>query len=105
MNGSEYTPVTKNITLGCISKDARELLENIMEEWAVYLVQLRKVYGKNYEPGVYGFAYWLCRYSGLIEGVKLPQESTVNRCSLYDECPATNKGHVGCYSTAVCFMD
>jgi hypothetical protein len=35
--------------------------------------------------------------------IKLPTELELSKCRLFDECPATNKGHVGCYSTGPCF--
>lgn len=52
------------VTLGCISPEAGDLLDRIME-----------AYTDQYDPSVhtsspehvYQFAYWLCRYSGLIQ--------------------------------------
>jgi len=55
------------ITIGCITPEARDLLQNIMDEWEKHLKELKKVHGKNYEPEYYGFAYWLVRWSGLVQ--------------------------------------
>jgi len=63
--GSKFTKVNDNITLGCISPEARELLDIIMDEWNKHYSDLKKN-NPNYEPGFYGFAYWLVRWSGLI---------------------------------------
>lgn len=54
------------VTLCCISEEARTLLDRIMEEWEGHYKKLKESFPKN-EPGYYGFAYWLVRYSGLIE--------------------------------------
>ena len=65
--GSEFIKVNENITLGCISPEARNLLDTIMAEWEKHLIKLKKSNGENYEPSHYGFAYWLVRWSGLIQ--------------------------------------
>lgn len=64
--GSRFIKVNENITLGCISPEARNLLDTIMEEWEKHLTEIRK-HTPDYEPTPYGLAYWLVRYSGLIE--------------------------------------
>jgi hypothetical protein len=56
------------VTLGCISPEARDLLDKIMGEWEIHLAEMKKQQGENYEPSYYGFAYWLVRWSGLIRG-------------------------------------
>jgi len=60
-HGSEFVKINNNITLGCISPEARDLLDTIMIEWDKYLIELKKSNGENYEPSYYGFAYWLVR--------------------------------------------
>lgn len=55
------------VTLGCISEEARDLLDEVMEEWEKHLPNLKKHNGDDYEPGHYGFAYWLIRWSGLVK--------------------------------------
>lgn len=62
---SEFTKVTENITLGCITPEARELLDVIMEKWEDHYKNLKENY--NHEPSFYGFAYWLVRWSNLIQ--------------------------------------
>jgi hypothetical protein len=66
MKGSSQIQVGSNIILNCISPDARKLLDTIMAEWEKHLVEVRK-HTPDYEPTPYGMAYWLVRYSGLIE--------------------------------------
>lgn len=70
MKGSYETTPVPGITISCISQEARELLDKIMEEWRLYKREYKKSFGKY--PSEYGFAYWLVRYSGLIE----PAETT-----------------------------
>ena len=66
MEGSEFRRIG-NITLGCITPEARELLDTIMEHWESHYAALKKMHGQDYEPSFYGFAYWLVRWSGLVE--------------------------------------
>ncbi len=60
--------VSKNpapgIAICCISPEARDLLDTIMEKWEEHY---KKVKTKTYEPTFYGFAYWLVRWSELIK--------------------------------------
>lgn len=57
---------TGPISIACISPEARDLLDQIMD-----------AYRKHYNPELhkltpddaYQFAYWLCRYSGLVRPV------------------------------------
>jgi len=64
--GSNFKKVNQNIVLGCISPEANNLLETIMEHWEDYLAKLKKSFPLK-EPSFYSFAYWLVRYSGLIQ--------------------------------------
>lgn len=70
MEGSKNIEVGQigrsNVTLGCISPDARELLDTIMVEWEKHNKERLKLFpGKR--ASIYGFAYWLVRWSGLIQ--------------------------------------
>lgn len=65
--GSRFLNPTPNITIGCISPESRDLLETIMEHWEAHYKQLKGNNGEDYEPTYYGFAYWLVRWSGLIQ--------------------------------------
>lgn len=51
------------VAIGCISLEASDLLDTVMAEWK----KRKKGYPKGYRPGTYGFAYWLIRWSGLVE--------------------------------------
>ena len=59
------------ITLGCISPEARDLLDTIMVEWEKHYAELKKS-NPNHEPSYYGFAYWLVRWSGLVQPSHCP---------------------------------
>ena len=65
MKGSEFRKVD-NIILGCISQDAKDLLDTVMEEWKIHEKKLKEL-KPNYEPSHYAFAYWLIRWSGLVK--------------------------------------
>lgn len=65
--GSAITEPAPGISLGCISPEARELLDTIMEHWDKHRKNLIEVAGYKEEPTFYGFAYWLVRWSGLIQ--------------------------------------
>lgn len=65
MKGSRFVQVG-NITLGCISSEARDLLDIIMEQWEQHVGEVNK-HSPDYEPTPYGMAYWLVRWSGLIQ--------------------------------------
>lgn len=63
---SVFSEPAEGIMLGCISPEARELLDTIMASWEPHYEELKKN-NENYEPSFYGFAYWLVRWSGLIQ--------------------------------------
>lgn len=72
MKGTEFTPIAgTNIVLSCITPEARVLLDKIMEAWEKHEAAMResaRARGVNLgEISHYGFAYWLVRYSGLIQ--------------------------------------
>lgn len=73
--GSDFKNVKVNcteVTLGCLSEPARVLLETIIKEWSKEEKALKKIQGKKV-PSYYQFAYWLVRWSGLIEPKKLKE--------------------------------
>lgn len=74
MEGSKFEQIG-NITLGCISREARDLLDDIMEAYEEHYEAGKKM-GLDYKhpDEVYSQFYWLVRWSGLIERAK-PQES------------------------------
>jgi hypothetical protein len=67
MKGSEISHPLPGVTLACISQEANDLLERVMAAWEIHLANLKAVHGESYEPSHYRFAYWLIRYSGLVE--------------------------------------
>jgi hypothetical protein len=66
MEGSNFVEVNENITLGCISEEARDLLDTIMTEWEKNEAKHEEIW-PGYEPSIYAFAYWLVRWSGLVQ--------------------------------------
>ncbi len=60
--GSRFVEVG-SVTIGCMSEESRDLLDTIMDEY-------RKHYNQETHTSspdqVYQFAYWLCRWSGLV---------------------------------------
>lgn len=66
--GSVFQQPAPGITLGCISPEARELLDTIMEAWGEHYVGMKEMHKDAMpETTFYGFAYWLVRWSGLIQ--------------------------------------
>lgn len=65
MEGTITTNVG-NIEINCISEQASDLLDRIMSQWEEYYSDFKQV-NPRYEASFYGFAYWLVRYSGLIQ--------------------------------------
>lgn len=46
----------------------RDCLNRAMDEWKKHKQNLpKKMMGKRYVPGIYGFAYWLIRWSGIVK--------------------------------------
>lgn len=78
--GSRFVEVNPNVMLGCISQDARQLLDVVMAEWEIHYGNLKQIHGENYEPGNYGFAYWLIRWSGLIEPSEIAKQKANAVC-------------------------
>jgi hypothetical protein len=67
--GSSFTEPATGIVLGCISPEARKLHDTIMEHWEEHYKDLKDMHGNAYEPTIYGFAYWLVRWSNLIQPI------------------------------------
>lgn len=63
------------ITIGCISAEASDLLDRIMAEWREHWKKLPEKHRIKDPEDVYGFAYWLVRWSGLVA----PAERKVSR--------------------------
>lgn len=55
-----------NITIGGISPEASDLLDTIMMEWKKFNKERLKLF-PNKRTSIYGFAYWLVRWSNLIQ--------------------------------------
>jgi hypothetical protein len=67
----ESTPVP-GVTLCCISPEARNLLDRMMEAWEKHAATMPESLTcgeETWDPreSIYSFAYWLVRYSGLIQ--------------------------------------
>lgn len=65
-SGSVFSHPAPGIALGCISPEARYLLDVIMAAWEPHYAGLQKN-EPTYDPTFYGFAYWLVRWSGLVQ--------------------------------------
>lgn len=66
MKGSREIPIGRGVVLTSMTPEARDLLDHIMHEWKDFETGLREN-SPDKEPTIYQFAYWLCRYSGLIK--------------------------------------
>lgn len=55
------------VALCCISPEARDLLGRIMDEWREHWKVLPEDHRVPDPDDVYGFAYWLVRWSGLVQ--------------------------------------
>jgi hypothetical protein len=79
MEGSIFAQVNSGITLGCISPEARDLLDTIMEQWEQHIEEVKK-HSPDYEPTPYGMAYWLVRWSGLVQPAKASEADRCEKC-------------------------
>ena len=68
MKGSNNVEVG-NIQIGCISEDARDLLDRLVERY-------NETYGKDavHEKSAYSAFYWACRWSGMIQPIIVVDE-------------------------------
>lgn len=56
------------VTICCMKLEYRDCLDRAMDEWKKHRAELPKKIGKKrYVPGIYGFAYWLIRWSGIVK--------------------------------------
>lgn len=56
-----------NIAVCCMAPDYRACLDKAMAAWSEHRKTLPKeIGGRRYRSGVYAFAYWLIRWSGLV---------------------------------------
>ena len=69
--GHEQRDSIPGVVMCCIAPDARECLDDVMAAWEEHYQSLKRNNPPGYEPGFYGFAYWLVRWSGLV----LPRQS------------------------------
>ena len=63
MDGTRTVNISPNIKLVSISPEAHNLLELALDGWDEH----RQGLPQEYQNSVYSFAYWLFRYSGLVE--------------------------------------
>ena len=54
------------VTLMCMAPEARGLMELALKQYREHRKNVRKIFPKDRES-VYSFAYWLFRWSGLID--------------------------------------
>ena len=61
MKGSRFVKAGQ-ITIGCMSEDARDLLDRLVEKY-------EETYGKDsiHDKSAYSGLYWACRWSGMIQ--------------------------------------
>lgn len=62
-NGSRTHKINDYITTIAISPEARDLLDMAIEQWDEH----KKALPPDCQESVYSFAYWLIRYSGLVQ--------------------------------------
>ena len=76
--GTEVRTPVPGITLCCMKSEYRDCLDRAMDEWEKHKQNLPKMMGgKKYVPGIYAFAYWLIRYSGIVTPAKpMPNEKS-----------------------------
>jgi len=68
-SGSRVVSVNQHIQIGCMSVEARELLDIAIEKWQEHVAGIKE-WKPDYEESVYSFAYWLFRWSGLVQPAK-----------------------------------
>ena len=68
MKGSRNVKVG-NIQIGCISEDARDLLDRLVEKY-------NETFGEDavHEKSAYSGLYWACRWSGMIQPLEVEAE-------------------------------
>jgi hypothetical protein len=76
-NGTHTTHPIPGVAVCCMSTEARDLFDEIMEAWDEHKAKLPESLtcgDETWDPreSVYSFAYWLVRYSGLIQPASSP---------------------------------
>lgn len=64
-----HTLKAGNIDINAISPKAKDLLETLMADWSNFKEQVPQF---ELTDEVYAFAYWLCRWSGLVQPAAEP---------------------------------
>lgn len=88
-NGSSFVDVGA-VTIGCMHPEASDLLQDVMDAY-------RSHYNKETHTAdpeqVYQFAYWLCRWSGLVKRAATPRRRLDVRTGyvLYATCPGCGR--------------
>lgn len=70
--GTIIAAINPGLALGCISPEAADLLDRVMEAWESHKINLPEKLtcgDETWNPreSIYGFAYWLIRWSGLVQ--------------------------------------
>lgn len=66
--GSTFRPIAgERVVLGCISPEARDLLDTAMDAWRENLAERERKGIPAPTDHAYAFAYWLIRWSGLVQ--------------------------------------
>lgn len=65
-NPNDYRQIG-NVTLGCMSLEGRDLLDQIVESYEQHYDQAFNPEALKHPDDVYQAFYWLVRYSGLIQ--------------------------------------
>ena len=54
------------VAISCMAPEARDCLDAVMEQWREHWARIPESHRMPDPAAVYGFAYWLLRYSGLV---------------------------------------
>jgi len=66
MPGNHDTRKVGPITLSCMAPEARDLMDRALEEYEKHCANVRE-WKPGHRGSVYSFAYWLFRWSGLVD--------------------------------------
>ena len=66
-SNSRFVEPARGVMLGCMDPVARDLMDCALEKYAEHCREIRHHTKKNHRGSVYSFAYWLFRWSGLID--------------------------------------
>jgi hypothetical protein len=66
--GYRIKPVTRAVAIGSMLPEARDLMDQALEEWGKFEKETQETFPEFPSgDGVHAFAYWLFRWSGLIQ--------------------------------------